>query len=518
MTAVGYGDPSPEAQAEFARLWPADLHLVGKEITRFHCVYWPAFLLAAGLPLPKQITANGWLLFDNAKMSKSRGNIVRTETILDAFGDHVYGKQFPDSTKAERDLFAADVLRYFLLREIPFGQDGSFSFDALVTRYNADLANGYGNLASRTLKMIDQYFAGEIPTPQASIRASGADSLIDYEQQQKQLNAHYLRPEVINTFAGQWLAPALIESFAEADSSLADAVQNIELDTGFTKALSEMLAVVTHVDGELSAFAPWKQIKDPEQKQLVADHLYIAAEYIRLATTLLYAFIPYATAKVWAQLGLGDIEQAARSGKLRTLTWGGLQPGTKLGPLAPIFPRADKGLAQLMIDMEETRTNPVPSATNTPAIASSDPAAPPRTSEADPIAATALPVAGSTADTTGRSTTEPTSAPTETPAPTGPTGPADAEPQIAIDDFIKVELRVAQILVAERIPKADKLLRLEVDLGYEKRQILSGIAQWYTPEESDRPPHRDRSEPRPPQDARPGIPRHAAGCQRRPRR
>ncbi len=152
MTAVGYGDPSPEAQAEFARLWPADLHLVGKEITRFHCVYWPAFLLAAGLPLPKQITANGWLLFDNAKMSKSRGNIVRTETILDAFGDHVYGKQFPDSTKAERDLFAADVLRYFLLREIPFGQDGSFSFDALVTRYNADLANGYGNLVSRTLK------------------------------------------------------------------------------------------------------------------------------------------------------------------------------------------------------------------------------------------------------------------------------------------------------------------------------------------------------------------------------
>ncbi len=157
MTAVGYGDPSPEAQAEFARLWPADLHLVGKEITRFHCVYWPAFLLAAGLPLPKQITANGWLLFDNAKMSKSRGNIVRTETILDAFGDHVYGKQFPDSTKAERDLFAADVLRYFLLREIPFGQDGSFSFDALVTRYNADLANGYGNLVSRRAEaMVDQ--------------------------------------------------------------------------------------------------------------------------------------------------------------------------------------------------------------------------------------------------------------------------------------------------------------------------------------------------------------------------
>ncbi len=159
MTAVGYGSDEPKDIAEFERYWPADLHLVGKEIIRFHCVYWPAFLLAAGLPIPKAITAHGWLLFDNAKMSKSKGNIVRTETILEAFGEHVYAKQFPDSTKRERDLFAADVLRYFLLREIPFGQDGSFSFDALVTRYNADLANGYGNLVSRTLKLAETTFA-----------------------------------------------------------------------------------------------------------------------------------------------------------------------------------------------------------------------------------------------------------------------------------------------------------------------------------------------------------------------
>src|SRR5579875_1713621 len=221
MTAIGYGSDDPEKQAELQRYWPADLHLVGKEITRFHCVYWPAFLLAAGLPTPKQITANGWLLFDNAKMSKSRGNAVRTETILDAFGTlcpPIHLPKSPDShepdetstnrkgtasavpldaiekaalaaeggrgtasqpalsaaervplnasgqaasaagvrpaTQAERDLFATDVLRYFLLREIPFGQDGSFSFDALVTRYNADLANGYGNLVSRTLNLI----------------------------------------------------------------------------------------------------------------------------------------------------------------------------------------------------------------------------------------------------------------------------------------------------------------------------------------------------------------------------
>ncbi len=174
ITAVGYGADTAasltaqqreEAAASFAKYWPADLHLVGKEIIRFHCVYWPAFLLAAGIALPKKIQAHGWLLFEESKMSKSRGNIVRTETILDAFGEH-YRKELtrlgqPEPDKRDCDLFAADVLRYFLLREIPFGQDGSFSFDALITRYNADLANGYGNLVSRTLAMIQQYFDSE---------------------------------------------------------------------------------------------------------------------------------------------------------------------------------------------------------------------------------------------------------------------------------------------------------------------------------------------------------------------
>ncbi len=130
ITALGYGSDAPQDQQRFARFWPADLHLIGKEISRFHCVYWPAFLMAAGLPLPKSVVAHGWLLFEQSKMSKSRGNIVRAETIVETLG--------------------ADALRYFLMREVVFGQDGSFSFDALVQRYNADLANGYGNLASRT--------------------------------------------------------------------------------------------------------------------------------------------------------------------------------------------------------------------------------------------------------------------------------------------------------------------------------------------------------------------------------
>ena len=143
ITAIGYGSSHAGAQEAFKKYWPADVHMIGKEIVRFHCVYWPAFLLAAGLPLPKAIVAHGWLLFEESKMSKSRGNIVRTETILDVLG--------------------ADALRYFLLREVVFGQDGSFSFDALVQRYNSDLANGLGNLASRTLTMINRYFQRRSP-------------------------------------------------------------------------------------------------------------------------------------------------------------------------------------------------------------------------------------------------------------------------------------------------------------------------------------------------------------------
>src|SRR5271170_5277083 len=155
ITALGYGS---DDTALYEKFWPADVHMIGKEIVRFHCVYWPAFLMAAGLPLPKGIVAHGWLLFEESKMSKSRGNIVRAETILDVLG--------------------ADALRYFLLREIVFGQDGSFSLDALVQRFNADLANGLGNLASRTLAMITRYFRGEVPYPSAGVARQAADGAI----------------------------------------------------------------------------------------------------------------------------------------------------------------------------------------------------------------------------------------------------------------------------------------------------------------------------------------------------
>ena len=457
ITAIGYGSDDPADQAKFAKYWPADVHLVGKEITRFHCVYWPAFLMAAGLPTPKSVVANGWLLFEESKMSKSRGNVVRTETILDTFGPLCPPVPFTASdpttnavilseakdgsssglqpaesrpkdagalapgltppTKTQQDLFAADILRYFLLREIPFGQDGSFSFDALITRYNADLANGYGNLVSRTLAMIQRYFDGLIP---------------DYPGREvPRLTAALTTPLEIG------------------------AVQMTAYN--FSRYLELTTSAITSVDAEITSMAPWKiasttddsETGDARRFQL-AQMLHGWYESIRIITALLYPVMPYATASVWRQLGLGDIDEAARNGELKNLEWGGLNPGTKLGPLAAIFPRAEKGLAQIMTDIE----NPAPATTPAePAVASPEPTA-------EALAAV--------------------NPATDQPVAPGPNPPL--APEITIDDFAKVDLRVAQILVAERIPKADKLLRLEVDLGYEKRQILAGIAEYYAPE------------------------------------
>ena len=512
MTALGYGSDDSADQARFQEFWPADLHLVGKEIIRFHCVYWPAFLLAAGLPLPKSVVAHGWLLFEESKMSKSRGNIVRTETILDAFGEH-YRRELvrlgqPEPTKHDADLFASDVLRYFLLREIPFGQDGSFSFDAMITRYNADLANGYGNLVSRVLNLQQQFFSSVL----IHGRAKGTTAigvLVDDPSKSSSI-ARDVVDAALNL-------PLLVAAAEEAC--------NLSLQ------IEKLQTFLKTVDGMISETAPWKLLKTvqesaakSEESLLTRSHgeaikrldliLYTAAESIRILTALLYPILPYSTAKVWTQLGLGDIEQAAREGKLNNLQWGGLTPGTKLGPLAPIFPRAPKELAQIMTDMEtkpsltqvtadndattSERTEFVEAPISDVALPTRDqaadleptsPAAPPRTSTlphsnpgaqvgASSAPAVVLPRTPSHVDA------EPSGVFAGAAAATPITStPATLVPQITIDDFAKVELRVAKILVAERIPKADKLLRLEVDLGpLGQRQILSGIAEWYTPE------------------------------------
>jgi methionyl-tRNA synthetase len=424
MTALGYGSDAAEDQERLRRFWPANVHLVGKEIIRFHCVYWPAFLMAAGLPVPKSVIANGWLLFDKAKMSKSVGNIVRAETVLEVLG--------------------ADALRYFLLREISFGHDGNFTFEALVQRYNADLANGYGNLVSRVVNMVHKYFGGVLPD------------------------------------AGE-LGTAEISLRNDATLTIAEFGPQLEA-MDFSRALESLWALVAAVDGYLTASAPWKKAVDISVEihaQTQARVLATAAEAIRIITAMVYPILPDAAGKVWLQLGLGNLEDAAKSGELKAMALGGLQAGTKFGEPAPLFPRAEKDAIERMQNLENENTLSAVAAAGGVEASDSpvvhEAAAPCSETKVAPIPAETLPAAP-----------EP-----EVPVKlasgavehaVGPETAVAGIAQIGIEDFAKVELRVAQILVAERIPKADKLLRLEVDLGYEKRQILAGIAQYYEPE------------------------------------
>ncbi len=392
ITAIGYGSSHAGAQEAFKKFWPADVQMIGKEIVRFHCVYWPAFLMAAGLPVPKAIVAHGWLLFEESKMSKSRGNIVRTETILDVLG--------------------ADALRYFLLREVVFGQDGSFSFDALVQRYNSDLANGLGNLASRTLTMINRYFKGEVPYPSRGASKTAADDAI----------AETAR-KTIREFG------TLFDQFQ------------------FSRALETAWALVAAVDKYIVENEPWAlgEKQDEDSRSRLATVLYTAAEALRIATALAYPVVPDAAGKIWLQLGLGDIQKLA----LSELAWGQLPLGTKLGEVQPVFPRADKSAIERMQRMEEEqRGTPVAEA------------------------AAAIPV----------TTNAPKAAPVAAVPAAVPAGVAPANDKISIDDFAKIELRVGLVKVAERVPKADKLLRLEIDIGTEVRQVLAGIAEAYAPE------------------------------------
>jgi methionyl-tRNA synthetase len=397
-TAVGFGSPDAADQQRYARYWPADVHMIGKEIVRFHCVYWPAFLLAAGLPLPKQIVAHGWLLFEESKMSKSRGNIVRSETILEVLG--------------------ADALRYFLFREIVFGQDGSFSFDALVQRFNSDLANGLGNLASRTLSMIQRYFAGEVPYPSATLAYTPAEA-------------------AISKLAGETIAEynRLFEAFH------------------FSRALECLWSLLSAVDKYIVETQPWAvaEKQDNDSRSRLGTILYTSAEALRIITALAHPIIPDSTAKIFTQLGLSDIAKT----DLNTLRWGQMNVGTRLGRIEAVFPRADKSAIERMQQMEEERR-----------------------SAAEPALTGEVTGAGATA--TATAVAQAPLSPVATAAPAA--APAPAIAQITIDDFMKIELRVGTVLTAEKVEKADKLLRLTVDIGTEVRQIVAGIAKAYAPE------------------------------------
>ncbi|MGZ4826154.1 MAG: methionine--tRNA ligase [Terriglobales bacterium] len=428
ITAIGYGADKKKDQQQFEKYWPADLHMIGKEIVRFHCVYWPAFLMAANLPLPATIMAHGWILFEQDKMSKSRGNIVRPETIIDVLG--------------------VDALRYFLLREIVFGQDGSFSFDALVGRFNSDLANDYGNLASRTLSMIQRYFRGEVPYPSGKAALSDADNAIQ---------EHATR------------------AVAEC-SRLFDGYQ-------FSRALECVWGVIGAVNKYIGENEPWAvaEKQDEQSRSRLGTILYTAAEALRVVTALVYPVIPESSSRIWKQLGLGDIEKF----RLDRLEWGQLELGTKLGKVEPVFPRVDKTAIEKMHELEQQGRAPLvgAEAKKPPAAAARPPVemAMGQNGETAPPAGSGA-KAGQPATQAAVSVpavVSPGGAPAS--APTTPAAPAEGK--ISIDDFLKVELRVGQVKTAEKVKGADRLLRLEVDIGTEVRQLVAGIAEAYTPEQ-----------------------------------
>jgi len=375
ITALGWGN---DERPEFDRYWPA-LHLVGKDILRFHAVYWPAFLMAAGVAPPRQVYAHGMLLRGGQKMGKTLGNAIQLEVL------HQH--------------FTPDMIRYFLLREVAFGQDGEVTYEALIDRVNSDLADGLGNLASRTLTMVRNYCDGSPP------RAASDE---------------------IEVSSG------IEEAKARFDEEFAA--------LNFSRALEAAWGGLARVDKFITDNQPWKLAKDPAARPQLERVLSIAYEGLRQLALLVAPVLPESARAVWAQMGLAGDPLLINPHEAK---WGESVEAARIDRITPAFPKLDKEKIMTEINNEASQ--------------SSKPA------ESQPAGA----------------------AQAEQPKKeeTTPTGQAESN-IITIDDFVKVELRAATVLEAERIPKTDKLLRLQVDLGEEKpRQILAGIALHYSPEQ-----------------------------------
>ena len=373
----------------FDQYWPANIHLVGKDILTTHAVYWSTMLMALNLPLPETIFAHGWWTVDGEKMSKSRGNVVDPNKMVDEFG--------------------ADAFRYFLLREVPFGQDGDFSEHAMARRVNSDLANGIGNLLSRTLTMIDRNCEGTIPdVPQ------------DYLERENQKYRLLL-------FAKKQL---LI-----LGKSLDGFFENLE----FNNLLLYITSRATDVDIFIDEHEPWRLAKDPDKREELNAVLYTAAECLRILSLYIYPVMPNTAKNVAEQLGLNiNFSSPLLSQEIR---WGELQGGTKIRKGSSLFPR---------IESKPQGAKTVSDATT-----------PPQPTTVPPAPAVAIPQ-------------------TSAPAAPAPAAPA----QITIDEFVKIQLKTAKVLSAERVPKSEKLLKLQVSLGEgaEQRQIVAGIGKKYEPE------------------------------------
>lgn len=355
ISALGYGGPKWE---KLGKYWPA-VHLVGKDIVRFHTIIWPIILMAAGIPLPEKVVGHGWLLLAGGKMSKSKGNVVDPVQLVEKYG--------------------VDAVRYFLLRELPFGADGYYSEEALVNRINADLANDLGNLVSRTIAMIEKYRDGVIP-------AAGSLQAVDQD---------------------------LIETCRQALGGYTRAMDNLEL----ANALAELWPLIARANKYIDETAPWILAKDQNQQDRLNTVLYNLAEIIRIVTVLLSPFMPALAPRVWEQLGLTDL---SRAGWDSVQVWGGLPAGLKVVKGQALFPRIEWKKEMEAEKVSETAVEKEVSSDNN---------------------------------------------------------------YITIEDFGKVDLRVVEVIAAEKVPKADKLLKLEVKLGDETRTIVSGIAQHYEPEE-----------------------------------
>jgi methionyl-tRNA synthetase len=382
ITAIGYGNSE---KTGFDKYWRNVTHLVGKDILRQHTIYWWSFLLAAGLNLPQTVFAHGmWLDAEGRKMGKTLGNIIEIDVL-----------------KAH---FQTDAIRYFVLREMVFGQDGKFGYENLIERANADLASGLGNLAARTLTMIAKYRDSTVPSGkiQESNYLHAKRAGINADEQELVSVLEHARDEFIRRF------------------------DNFE----FSQALEVVWNVIKRIDTMISDAKPWVLVKTEENAEILNAVLYRAAESLRWLSVLLYPVMPEATRQIYAQLGLSDDVSQINP---ENLTYGELSAGTRIGESVAVFPRIDKN--KVMSEIENKKT-----------------------------------------EDGNQKTEEKTQPATDNEQPT-------TDNFITIDDFLKVELRVGEIKVAERIPKADKLLRFEIDLGEAKpRQILAGLAEYYEPE------------------------------------